>query len=64
MDSVDQGFEKPWGFYPGVWRVGVGVQILGPPKNLYPSEGYEGFWRGHFLDVFIFFSQVFHVLNN
>ena len=24
----DQGFEKPWGFYPRVWRVGVRVWIL------------------------------------
>ena len=45
--SVDQGFEKPQGFYPRVRRVGVGVQILRPPKNPYPSEGYQGFWRGH-----------------
>ena len=51
--SVDQGF------YPRVRQVGVGVQILGPPKNPYPSEGYEGFSGGHFLDVFIFFHKFF-----
>ena len=57
--SVDQGFEKPQGFYPRVRRVGVGVQILRPPKNPYPSEGYQGFWRGHFLDIYFFFTSFF-----
>ena len=41
-NSDVQGFQKPQGFYPGVWRVGVRVQIFRPFKNPYPSEGSEG----------------------
>jgi hypothetical protein len=42
LGSDVQGFQKPQGFYPGVWRVGVRVQIFRPFKNPYPSEGSEG----------------------
>jgi hypothetical protein len=41
-----RGLKNPGGFYPGVRRVGVRVQILGPSKNPYPSEGYTGFRGG------------------